>query len=95
MGLRRELCDLVSVGRETLKDFDRLGIHSVGQLARCDATKLYSKLCKITEVRHDPCVLDVFSCAIAQARNRNLPREQCQWWYWSRRRKLEHAKKFR
>jgi hypothetical protein len=31
--------------------------------------------------------LDVFRAAVAQARNPQLPAEQCQWWYWSRLRK--------
>jgi len=32
-------------------------------------------------------VLDVFRAAVAQARDPRLPAEQCQWWYWSRKRK--------
>ena len=35
----------------------------------------------------DICCLDVFRAAVAQARNPRLPAEQCQWWYWSKRRK--------
>ena len=31
--------------------------------------------------------IDVFRAAVAQARNPRLPAEQCQWWYWSRKRK--------
>jgi len=90
---QRELSDLVSVGKATLEDFDKLGIRSVSQLSKADAMKLYEKLCRVTGVRHDPCVIDVFSCAIAQARNKRLPKEQCQWWYWSRLRKGNHGKK--
>ncbi len=90
---QRELADLVSVGKATLEDFDKLGIRSVRQLARASSMKLYTKLCEITGAKHDPCVIDVFSCAIAQARNKRLPKEQCQWWYWSRLRKGKNGKK--
>jgi len=38
----------------------------------------------------DICVLDVFCAAVAQARNSRLPAEQCQWWYWSSKRKREN-----
>jgi hypothetical protein len=41
----------------------------------------------------DLCAQDVFSAAIAQARNPLLPADQCQWWYWSRQRKANHAGK--
>lgn len=30
----------------------------------------------------DPCVEDVFRCAIAQSKYKNLPPEAKQWWYW-------------
>jgi hypothetical protein len=31
--------------------------------------------------------LDVFRAAVAQAKDPQLPADQCQWWYWSRNRK--------
>jgi Pathogenicity locus len=83
----RELRDLVSIGPAMLRDFDLLGIASVTQLSRQNPEKLYEKLCRITGQPQDICCLDVFRAAVAQARNRRLPRKQCQWWYWSRRRK--------
>jgi hypothetical protein len=83
----RRLGDLVSVGQAMLRDFDWLGIRSVGQLARCNPKALYRALCRITGHKQDLCCLDVFTAAVAQARKANLPREQCVWWYWSQRRK--------
>ena len=83
----RRLNDLISVGPAVLRDFELLGIHSVPQLARANPKKLYEKLCRVTGQRHDICCLDVFSAVVAQARNPRLSAEQCQWWYWSRRRK--------
>lgn len=87
----RRLQDLISVGPAMLRDFDLLGIRTVEQLGRQDPGKLYKKLCRISGQRQDICCLDVFSAAVAQARNPLLPAEQCQWWYWSRKRKERDA----
>ena len=83
----RRLQDLISIGPAMLRDFELLGVESVAQLSRRNPEKLYEKLCQITEQPQDICCLDVFRAAVAQARNPRLPLEQCQWWYWSRRRK--------
>jgi hypothetical protein len=83
----RRLADLVSIGPATLQDFEMLGVKSVAQLAREEPGKLYKRLCTITGQRQDPCVLDVFCAAVAQARDPQLPPEKRQWWYWSRERK--------
>jgi hypothetical protein len=83
----RRLQNLVSVGPATMKDLHRLGIFSVHDLIGCDAYELYKQLSELDGVAHDPCVIDVFACAIAQARDPLLPDEQKKWWYWSRVRK--------
>jgi len=88
----RQLKDLVSVGPAMLRDLDMLGIRSVLDLAAADSRRMYFKLCRLTGERQDPCVLDVFRSAVAQARNPRLPAEQCQWWYWSRVRKANGEK---
>jgi predicted RecB family nuclease len=87
----RRLEDLISVGPATRRDFERLGIRSVAQLARANPQRLYERLCRAAGARQDPCVLDVFQAAVAQARNPRLPVEKCQWWYWSRKRKAGRA----
>jgi len=87
----RELGDLVSVGPATLRDFHALGVRSVAQLARCKPEALYSKLGRLRGKRQDPCCLDVFTAAVAQARNPLLPSEKCVWWYWSQQRKANQA----
>jgi hypothetical protein len=89
---RRRFRDLVSVGPAMERDFHLLGIGSVPQLARQNPERMYEKLCSLTGQRQDPCVLDVFCAAVAQARDARLPAEQCQWWYWSRRRKERGAR---
>jgi hypothetical protein len=83
----RALADLVSIGPAMLRDFELLKIRSVAQLAEQDPQRLYDRLCRLTGTRQDPCVLDVFQCAVAQARDPRLPAAKCRWWYWSRVRK--------
>lgn len=92
-GETRQLKQLISVGPAMLRDFELLGIRSVAHLARQNPEKLYEKLCGATGRPVDICCLDVFSAAVAQARNPRLPAEQCQWWYWSRKRKARDARR--
>lgn len=70
-----------------VRDFELLGIYSVDALRGRDADQLFAELQARTGSRQDPCVLDTFRAAIAQAENPDLPEEQCHWYYWSRVRK--------
>jgi hypothetical protein len=88
----RRFRDLISVGSKIERDFEMLSIRSVSHLARQDPERMYEKLNSLTGARQDPCVRDVFCAAVAQARDPRLPAEQCQWWYWSRRRKSAPVK---
>jgi hypothetical protein len=83
----RKLGELISIGPAMLRDFELLGIRSVAQLARQSPQRMYVQLNRVSGQRQDPCVLDVFCAAVAQAKNPRLPEEKCQWWYWSKRRK--------
>jgi hypothetical protein len=83
----RRLQDLISVGPAILRDFELLGLRNTTQLARANPQSMYKQLCRVTGQHQDICVQDVFSAAVAQARNPLLPAEQCVWWYWSRKRK--------
>jgi hypothetical protein len=89
----RALRDLISIGPATVRDFKLLGVDSVAELARHIPERLYRNLCRVTGERQDICVLDTFQAGVAQARNPRLPAEQCQWWYWSRRRKASKKRK--
>jgi hypothetical protein len=88
-GETRQLRDLVSVGPAVLKDFELLGINSMAQLRRRSPQRMYQELCRLRGSRLDPCCLDVFVAAVAQAKDPQLPIEQRQWWYWSKVRKKE------
>lgn len=83
----QKLGELISIGPAMLRDFELLGIRSVEQLAKADPEKMYHKLGRVARQHQDICVLDVFRAAVAQARDPQLPAEQCQWWYWSKKRK--------
>lgn len=87
MALIRQLNHLDGIGRAMLADFHLLGIQTVEQLAARDPEQIYAELCQRTGVVHDICVLDVFRCAVAQARDADLPAPQRRWWWWSQARK--------
>lgn len=89
----RKLEDLVSVGQAIRRDFELLGISTVAELAKHEPEALYRQLCREMGIRQAPCVLDTFRAAVAQARNPQLPLEECRWWYWSRVRKTSAAGK--
>ena len=83
----RELKDLVSIGPAMLEDFELLGVRSVAQLRRRSPERMYRQLCRIRKQVIDPCCLDTFMAAVAQAKDPSLPTEQRRWWYWSKVRK--------
>jgi hypothetical protein len=80
----RTLAGLDGIGPAMLADLRLLGVRDVAALARQDPHALYHRLCRLTGARQDPCVLDTFCCAVAQARDPGLPAAQRRWWWWSR-----------
>src|SRR6185369_13034193 len=87
----RKLKDLTSVGPAMLADFEMLGISTVAELRRRSPQRMYDELCRLKRQRVDPCCLDVFVAAVAQAKDPNLPVEQRQWWFYSKQRKKRNA----
>ena len=85
---KRKLIDLVSVGPATLADLEDLGITEVEHLIDKTADELYARMQKLKGCRLDPCCEDVYRAAIEQARDPKLPGEKCQWFYWSKVRKV-------
>lgn len=83
----RTLRSLHGIGKKMALDFEMLGVTSVAQLARRNPDALYRQMEAITGGPQDPCVLDTYRCAVAQAKDPELPREQCDWWWWSRERR--------
>ena len=72
----RQLKDLRGIGKRMMGDFQQLGIQSVAQLKTKDPQRLYDRMCELTGTRQDPCVLDTFRCAVEQARDPNLRRNE-------------------
>ena len=79
--------DLAGVGPSIERNLRELGIERVEQLAMADPDLLYTRLGEREGKRQDPCVLDTFRCAVAQARDPELPHEERKWWWWSQQRK--------
>ena len=83
----RALNALRSVGPATIEDLRLLGVAGISDLAGRDPQALYDELCRIKGQKIDICCLDVFNCAVAQAKNPELSDEQRDWFWWSRNRK--------
>ncbi len=78
-----KLQQLASIGPACADDLLLLGIDCVEKLVGQHPTRLFEQLNQRTGVRHDPCVEDVFRCAIAQAEQPDLPEALGQWWMWT------------
>lgn len=72
----RRLIDLHSVGKETVKNLNLLGIHLVKDLKIKDSRVMCDRLCQLTNQVHDICVLDVFKAVVEQANNPRPPRNK-------------------
>ena len=63
---RTEITDLQqipNIGPSIAADLRRIGVSSPQDLLGKDPYAMYEDLCRITGVRHDPCLLDVFIAA--------------------------------
>ncbi len=60
----QRLTDIPNVGPATAADFAQLGIDAPAQLVGADPYALHDRLCAVTGVRHDPCMIDVFLSAV-------------------------------
>lgn len=59
-----DLEQLPNVGPALAADLRLLGIRRPNELVGRDAFSLYDDLCRLTHVKHDPCVIDQFLSAI-------------------------------
>ena len=84
----RQLTDLPNIGRAGAGDLRQLGINEPSLLINRNPFEMYEKLCEITGVRHDPCVIDVF-ISITRFMNGEAPRE---WWAYTDERKQSLSK---
>ncbi len=56
--------ELPNVGPAIAADFRLLGVSRPEDLIGRDPYELYDELCRLTNQRHDPCVLDTFIAAV-------------------------------
>ncbi|CAN5752701.1 hypothetical protein BH11PSE12_BH11PSE12_08120 [soil metagenome] len=85
------LMALPNVGKACVADLMVLGITHPQQLIGCDPYHLYEELCRLTGVKHDPCVYDVLISAVRYMEGAPvLP-----WWHYSAERKAHLASKER
>lgn len=74
---------LSSIGPSITKYLWVLGYRSVASLRTAKPEVMYDRLCALVGRRVDPCVEDIFRCAVAQARHADLSLEARNWWYWT------------
>jgi hypothetical protein len=79
--------DIPNVGPSIAADFRQLGITLPEELPGRDPYALYDELCRVTGVRHDPCLLDVFISAVRYMSGE--PKRP--WWKYTAERKRELA----
>jgi Pathogenicity locus len=78
-----DLTTVPNVGPAVARRLHRLGIRRPEELRGRDAEELFERLCALDGQRHDPCLLDTFTAAVAFADGGPaLP-----WWHYSRERK--------
>jgi hypothetical protein len=59
-----ELEQLPNIGPAVAADFRLLGVARPHDLIGRDPYALYEELCRLTQRRHDPCLLDTFIAAV-------------------------------
>lgn len=80
------LLQIPNIGPAMVKAFHRLGITAPAQLTGRNPLHLYTRLCELTGVRHDPCVLDTFISAVRFMEGAPaLP-----WWHYTAERKSRY-----
>lgn len=78
--------DIPNVGPAMARDFNLLGLNKPTDLIRKDPLALYKKMCKVSGVRQDPCVLDTY-IAVIDFMN-GAPAKP--WFFYTKKRKKEH-----
>jgi hypothetical protein len=60
----KKFSDIHNIGPAMVRDFQLLKLNSPKDLIGKDPLILYKKICRVTGVRQDPCVLDTYMAAI-------------------------------
>lgn len=75
--------DIPNIGPAIAADLRQLGITTPDDLPGRDPYALYDDLCRITGLRHDPCLLDTFIAAVRYMEG--APKKP--WWKYTTERK--------
>ncbi len=78
--------DIPNVGPAMARDFNLLGLNKPTDLINKNPLTLYNKMCKISGVRQDPCVLDTYIAVIYFMNG--APAKP--WYFYTKTRKKEH-----
>lgn len=73
------------VGPSLSVDLWDLGLRSMADLAAGDPESMYEETCRQAGGHVDRCVLYVYRCAVAFARDEDLEPELRKWWKWKDR----------
>jgi hypothetical protein len=82
-----ELQQIPNIGTSIAANLRQIGVSTPQDLLGKDPYAMYDELCRITGVRHDPCLLDVFIAAV-----RFMAGEPAKpWWKYTSERKRKLA----
>jgi hypothetical protein len=56
--------DMPNIGKQIAADLRTLGMERPADLTGHDPYEMYDRLCAVTGIRHDPCLLDTFIAAV-------------------------------
>lgn len=82
----KEFRDIPNVGPVIARDFELLGLRKPAELINKDPLILYNKMCKLSGVRQDPCVLDTY-IAVVDFMNGASAKP---WFFYTKSRKKEY-----
>jgi hypothetical protein len=85
-----KLEQIPNIGPAMVGDLHLLGISTPQQLIGREPLQLYRQLCKATEQRHDPCVLDTFMAAVDFMNGAAAT----PWWHYTAARKARYGQVF-
>lgn len=78
--------DIPNVGPAMARDFGLLGLNKPTDLINKNPLMLYKKMCKLSGVRQDPCVLDTY-IAVVDFMNGSTAKP---WYFYTKNRKKEY-----
>ena len=81
-----QLQNLASVGPSMASKLYNLGFTNIEKLKNANPVAMVKAYEQQIGRPVDPCVEDVFRCAIAQSKYINLTTEAKNWWYWTKER---------